>query len=304
MRDGETLFDPRLDAEPLDATYLHVRDSEDCDEDRAYLDAAWQVLRTHADSNFFDEFRRPGNFQARAWELRIAWTLRDIGLNFVGPKPGPDFAISLGDRTVYMEAIAPHATPSLLGNYEAARSFGTVVPDEEIILRYTGAIEEKMRKLTNYRRTGVVKDQDPFVVALSGANIPQSSIDGAPFPRILQPLFAIGSPYLSFPVGGKGESTTGISRVAERRTVNGGPVSCRIFLQDGHRELSAIVFSAFDIKNRPEVRKRPSGNDFLVIHNPHATNPLPMGVIQRGREWSVCDGRLTLVSDWRPPAPA
>jgi hypothetical protein len=300
MPASDSLFDPRLDSGVLDSTYIHVRDSEFCDDDRAYLDAAWQVFRAHADTNFATEFRRPGCFQSRAWELRFAWTLRDIGLPFTGPKPGPDFAIPFANHTVYVEAVAPHPTESLVANYEAARGFGTVVPDAEIILRYTGAIAEKVQKIRDYRRTGTVGRHDPYVIALSGANIPQSSIEEWPFPRILKPLFAIGEPYLSVPIDGCGETTQGIHRKEKRATAKGSPVSCRIFLEDGDRELSAVIFSAWDIKNRPETRERPPGNDFLVVHNPYAENPMQLGLIPRGREWAVKDGNLQLVTDWRP----
>jgi hypothetical protein len=294
-----SLFDPALDVGDLDTTFVHIRDSEFCDDVRAYLDAAWAIFRDHADSNFATELRRPGCFQSRAWELRLAWTLRDLNLPFRGPKPGPDFAIPLADRTVYVEAVAPHATDSLMANYEAAKRFGAAIPDAEIILRYTGAIVEKVRKFEEYRSTGIVGEKDPYVIALSGANIPQSSIEEWPFPRILKPLFAIGEAYLSVPVDGSGEVTQGIHRREIRQTSKGSPVSCRIFLQDGHRELSAVVFAPWDIKNSPESRERPPGNDFLVIHNPYAQNPLPAGFLPRGQEWAVRDGTVALVSDWR-----
>jgi hypothetical protein len=300
MTEVDSLFDPRLDSGTLDSTYVHVRDSEFCGEDRAYLDEAWRAFRVHADANFAKEFRRPGCFQSRAWELRLAWTFRDVGLPFTGPKPGPDFAIPLTGQTMYVEAIAPSSTDALVANYEAARGFGTVGPDAEIILRYTGAIAEKVQKLKGYRRNGTVGVHDPYVIALSGANIPQSSMEAWPFPRVLKPLFAIGEPYLSVPVDGSGETTDGVHRVEQRETAKGSPVSCRIFLEDGDREVSAIIFAAWDIKNRPETRQRPPGNDFLVVHNPYAENPLKLGTIPRGREWAVKDGNLQLVSDWRP----
>jgi hypothetical protein len=304
MREVESLFDRALDSEPLDQTYLHVRDSKYCAGHRAYLDAAWATFREHADPEFATEFRRPGQFQGRAWELRIAWTLRDIGLDFSGPKPGPDFAVSVKGRTVFLEAIAPQSTQELTANYEAATKFGAVVPDRQIILRYTSAIEEKMRKLFAYRSKGIVQPHEPYVIALSGANIRQSSIEEWPFPRILKPLFGIGEAYVSVPVGGHGESTTGIHRREQMTTANGGSVSCGLFLQNGHRDLSAVVFTPWDIKNRPESNGRPPGSDFVVVHNPHSANPIPEGMIPRGTEWNARDGNLELIADRRPTGPA
>ncbi len=200
---------------------------------------------------------------------------------------------------MYVEAIAPQATDDLLANYEASVKFGSSLPDEEIVLRYTGAIEEKMRKFASYLSKGIVRPQDAYVIAISGANIPQSSIEAWPFPRILKPLFAIGEPYLTIPIGGDGESTTGVHRREERRTANGGPVSCTIFSPNGHRNLSAVIFAPWDIKNRPESYGRPPGDDFLVIHNPNALNPMPEGTLPRGCEWSVRDGYLKLIVDRR-----
>lgn len=299
MKQPDSLFDRQLDSGTLDSTYIHVRDCESCEKDRAYLDAAWQVFRPHADVNFAKEFRRPKCFQSRAWELRLAWTLRDVGLSFSGPKPGPDFAIQARNHTIFIEAIAPDATESLIANYEAARGSAACISDDEIILRYTAAISEKLRKLREYRRSGAVGHQDPYVIAISGANIPQSSIEARPFPRVLMPLFAIGEAYFGVPVDGSGKTTHGIHRQGERTTLNGSAVSCHIFLADGDRELSAVIFAAWDIKNRPEMYERPPGNDFTVVHNPYAENPIETGMIPRGREWAVRDGNLQLLKDWR-----
>jgi hypothetical protein len=304
MRHFVSLFDLAIDdeiADPaqFDLAYIEIADSEDCRDDRAYLDRAWDVHRRHADSEFVDQFRRRRHFQARAWELRIAWTLHDIGHKFHGPKPGPDFAIPLGDAHVYIEAVAPHATEELLAIHDAARAFGAAVPHEQIILRYTSAIEAKRDQHAKHLAKGILRRDDPFVVALSGANIPQSSVGTGTFPRILHPLFGIGRPFLRFPVDGKGGERTGVSRLTERRTPAGGSVRSDMFIGTEYRDLSAVMFSSEHVLNRPESQGRPPGDDLIVVHNPNADAPLPRGMIPRGREWGVREGRLELLQDWR-----
>lgn len=300
MRNIASLFDRDLDVGDLDQVYKHIRDSTYCEEERTYLDKAWRACRENLDRHFVNEIRRPGNFHSRTWELRLAWTLLDVGLPFTMPKPGPDFAVQLEGRTAFIEAVAPKATAFLLDNYRQAQNGGAPLPDDAIILRFTSAIDEKLRKYAEYRQTGIIGADAPYVIALSGGNIPQSSIETEPFPRILCPLFAIGPMYFNVQLGGEAEVTTGLRRLADRRTVSGGSVHCGIFLEDGRRELSAVVFAAEHIKNRPESQGRPPGSDFLIIHNPHATNPLPEGVIPRGCEWGGRDGHLEMIADWRP----
>ena len=278
-----SLFDSSLDGEvkdgALDPVYLHVRDDEDCVDDRAYLDQIWNCFGIECrDRHFATEFRLLGKFQARAWELRLGWALRDLGFAFRWGGHGPDFSVS-AEKPFHIEAVAPAATEALTSNYEVARNWATTVPVNEIVLRYTGSIFSKLDTYSRYVARGMIRATDPYVIALSGANIPQASLSGSPFPWVLLPLFAIGQ--------------------KERRTSTGGRVSCDIFLESGQRQLSALIFAPHHIKNRPEHSGRPPGDDFLVVHNPHATNPLPRGTISRGREWAATETMPEMVADWR-----
>ncbi len=69
---------------------------------------------------------------------------------------------------------------------------------------------------------------------------------------------------------------------------SGSPVSTNIFLNSDYDVISAILFSNVDALNYPNY----PGNDFVLIHNPIAKNPLPRGFIKLGREYWVENSTL------------
>lgn len=303
MATPNSLFETTVPAEDLDPAYVHIRDHHACAEDRAYLDEAWHFFRAIADPHFHDQTQRKGSFQARMWELRLAWTLRNLGYDVFAKRPaGPDMSIYVGSTTVHIEAVAPQPSEALIVNAQQALVTCATVPEEAMILRATSVMSAKVESYRRYVETGIVAPDEPYVLAISGANIPQADMSDE-VPWILKPLYGIGEMYMAIDIVGDDEPEFGWQCIPIRKTQKGAPVNSGIFMDSGTSELSAILFSPNHIKNRPEYSSRPPGDDIILAHNPFARNPLPLGLIPRGVEYGPRDGMIRLLSDWRQLVP-
>jgi len=66
-------------------------------------------------------------------------------------------------------------------------------------------------------------------------------------------------------------------------TAKGSPVSTSIFENKEYSGISAVLYSAMNIINRPNI----IGVEIYVVHNPIAYNKLPLGIFPLGTEWWV-----------------
>jgi hypothetical protein len=299
----DSLFTTTLSESDLDPAYRRVRD-DPSPVDREYVDEAWRFFRPLADNHFADQFPRRGHFHARAWELRLAWTLHRQGQRLTTIRPaGPDLTL-LGNLRVHVEAVVPSVTEELLHNDRMARSGGAPVPEDAMILRVTGVIQEKRKQYSKFLEKGLVAGTEPFVIAVCGASMPHAVLTSR-VPWILKPLFALGREYVIVELESDDEpSRGGIHHVPVRETANGAPVDAALFMDRTCAEISAVLFTPHHLLNRPEYYGRPPGNDFVTILNPFARNPLPDGVVHTGRlygpsEPGASSGKIVIIKDFR-----
>lgn len=287
------LFIEGIQAE--DIVYNHIRDSDWPQKKAAkeFVENLWATYEPYADYNFPDQIQR--NFHARFWEMYLTCTLLDQGFKLNCPKPGPDILIS-GNRKIWIEAVAPTAgDPSKPDSVPEAKfeesaqfmsSRGQRVPDEQIILRYRSAIAEKFDHLyTEYVANGIDSNHDSYVVALNGQRVGFSQHDVYP-PRILRSLFPIGHEEVIAELDANETMKIVGNRFQFRpeiKKASGADVSTSIFLSPDYENLSAVLFSSVDVVNRPGRM----GQDFILVHNPLAKNPLPNGFFKLGKEYTI-----------------
>jgi hypothetical protein len=300
------LFIEGIEAE--DIVYNHIRDSDSPQKKAAkeFVENLWAIYQPYADNNFPDQIQR--SFHARFWEMYLTCTLLEQRFKLNCPKPGPDILIS-GDRKIWIEAIAPTAgdpskpdsvpevkfinlnfdSGSTTKNAELDQfmnSRGQRVPDEQIILRYRSAIAEKFdRRYAEYVAKGIVSNNDSYVVALNGQKVGFSQHDVDP-PRILRSLFPIGHEEVITELDANETMKIVGNRFQFRpeiKKASGKDVSTFIFLSRDYENLSAVLFSSVGVINRPERM----GQDFMLVHNPLAKNPLPSGFFKLGKEYTI-----------------
>jgi hypothetical protein len=195
-------------------------------------------------------------------------------------KPGPDILIEHKRRRVWIEAIvATDGDPARPDS--AVEDHSGKIPDEKIILRYANAINAKHAKYAAYRNSGIISKDDAYVVAING--YPLSYRWAEPeIPRVLKAVFPIGA-YEVLIDREKREivGTRHQFRPAVKKT-SGSEVPTQIFLDDHYCDISAVLYSCANGYSNP-----PMGADFIVVHNPLASQPLPLGMIPSDREYQA-----------------
>lgn len=273
-----TLF--KSEIEVRDPAYENIRDGDHPLEVRArdLCNALWVVFEPYSDSHFLDEIAK--SFDERFWEMDLSCALITAGYNVECPKPGPDICLRDNEKKIWIEAICP-------GNGAGKdrvpdRQTGAVqaIPDEQIILRLTSSIAEKHTKYLAYVRDGIVGPDEPYVIAVNACQITCARLDFEP-PRIVRTLFPIGAEYLTIDreTGELIKNEFVFKR--EIKKVNGTGIPIDIFLDPQLEGVSAVLFSVTDCCNRPNN----IGDDFVLVHNPLAKNPINEGFLKFGREF-------------------
>ena len=279
----EDLFKNGINAQ--DQAYNNLRDGKKdwMIEARTFCEQLWQKFCPYADKHFLIEIQR--DFHSRFWEMYLACSLMEMGAKIFCPKSGPDIKIDTNNSAIWIEAVAPDAgAPNSHDRVETHEDFEVhSVPEEQIILRYRNAIHEKYNtKYFEFRKKGIIKKDDPYVIAINGCKIPSPRTDFNP-PRIVRSIIPIGFPQVTFDK--KTNSITNQTYQYRDKVTkkSGSDVSTAIFFDDFYNNLSAILFSNVDPANRSKL----FGQDYILIHNHRANNPFPEDIIKRGVEYRV-----------------
>lgn len=278
-----TLFDQ--DGAGLHPVYQRLRDAVDGTdvEQRMYLDGLWRRAKGHLDSHFKSAFAH--QVHQRFWELRLAAALLDLGYSLEpGAEGTPDFATSLasGER-LWIEAIAPSlgsATnpdrpPDLIPN-----AGFRATPVEQILMRYTQALQEKCHRFHSYREAGVVSEGDRCVIAVNSGGL-WPYVESVGLPRILSAVFPIGEEQVTIDL-----ATASILNIehplrGEVIRANGAPISLTAFLNPSYAFVSGLIGDSARVTGW-----RQQGNArFVSAANPTATTPLPQACFRLGTEY-------------------
>ena len=257
-------------------------------ETRQRADAYWSTFEPFADRNFASEFRIHSH--ERYWEMYLTCLLLEQGRPIECPKPGPDILVDEPSGRIWIEAVAASRgaseSPDRVPDFDYGVAFE--YPEEQILLRYRTAIDQKHGKFDKYATDGIVASSETCVVAVHAGGTPLASSDDEEVPRIAQAVFPFGEIFVQL------EATTGtvIRSGREYRPAiaksSGSVVSTDLFLDPQYAAISAIFFSSAGISNPPIA----PGADIIVVHNPLATNPLERGWLGCGAEY-VLEARKT-----------
>lgn len=252
-------------------TYRNIRDADTpmmIGARQLCLDL-WEIFEPYADEHFTTEIQ--SDFNARFWEMDLTCILLELGKEISCPKPGPDIK---ADGEIWLEAVCP--TQGTESNPDRVPDIVTgialSIDSDPITLRYTSAIEEKYRKYLGYLENGIIKSNEPYIIALNSSRIPNAGLD-LPMPRIFSSVLSIGSQYVEFDrksgdiVGGGFHHKESVTKT------NGSAVPIDMFLNPNYSGISAVLYSNSDSCNRPDK----NGSGFILVQNPLATNPVPPG---------------------------
>ncbi|HEY4517475.1 MAG TPA: hypothetical protein VJI74_01130 [Candidatus Paceibacterota bacterium] len=242
-------------------------------ERRDHFDLLYSQYYSFADKNFLSDVKR--HFHQRTWEMYLSCVLLDNKIQISSEDRGPDILAKYEDRKVWIECVAcergdgKDQVPSIV--YGQAQN----VPTDNMLLRIASALKEKYEKYRIYLANGIIKETDPFIIAINGGAFGYP--DGY-FSSILRAVYAVGHPTISMPVSG-GPTTHGVSRVPFIEKKNGSKVPMTFFLEKEHEGISAVIYARNSVLNLPDV----SGKDLLIVYNGIAKNPLPSGIFSSFR---------------------
>lgn len=234
--------------------------------------------------------------ESRYWqqlsEVLLAHELLEVGVNLTPSHEGPDFLIEHGERQIWIEVICPRPEGIPAEWLGPPTGKAISMPHEAMLLRWTAAIKEKAEKLLGnvqlgikgYIEKAVVGANDAYVIAINARLLRGrgfASVTGiSQFPFAAEAVFAIG-PYavridrqtLEMVGGGHQHRST-------IKKPNGAQVPAYTFLDPAFRPISAIWATDID-----ETWVIGNAKALAVVHNPEATNPLPVGLLPAHDEY-------------------
>jgi hypothetical protein len=260
----------------------------------------WESYCANPD-HFLSEAAR--DFEARTWEMRVACAMMDAGHTLARPaQDAPDVLVTAPTR-VWVEATAAQEGS---GPDAARRVFSLrrktkhgeiglyTISHDNIVMRITGALATKAASHSEYVKRGHVKPGEPFVVAISGGMIHESSEELDGLPLAVRTVYGNGDFVMIVPIGeGKPYVEWRPKPTISKR--NGSPVSTRAFLDGVMPHVSAMLFTSMATPNAPLQAATHHGEhwrDLILIHNPTATAPIPRGWIPVGREYWIEGNRI------------
>ncbi|MBN8232483.1 hypothetical protein JYK02_33705 [Corallococcus macrosporus] len=286
---------------------------------RAHLEEMWSRFRPLASSHWQSEF--PRQTHRRFWEMYLCAALLDVGLQLEPLRDdAPDALVRLPDGSAaWFEAVAadagdqdnPNSVPPL-----PELAPGTVhvgyLPEEQMVLRITGVIASKIKQRAKRIGRGRIKAEDAYVIAVNAGAVPHAFAARSDYPLIVRAVFPIGHQYFtvntaSLEVENSGwTSRMGISKKRNPPANTQVPsselaalsiVPTTLFANDEHAGVSGILYSDATVSRHAAERGGNWGDDFVLIHNPFACNPLPKGIFPRGREFSAehSNGEMTIL---------
>jgi hypothetical protein len=162
------------------------------------------------------------------------------------------------------------------------------LPEERLLLRYTNAIRKKHEQYQRHLSNGVIKNNEPYVIAINGSNL-QKTLWPDEYPHIIKAVFGLG--HQQWQINFDTNETTFIgydSRPSISKAKN-SPVSTDTFITgEQYQNISGLIFSHKNIEKRPDL----SGKNFIFIHNPTARNRIERGWLRAGREFWVENNEL------------
>lgn len=226
-----------------------------------------------ADPNFYTDVLNgtDGQFKSRVWEMQLAAHLKSLGYEIESSAHGPDFKVTTGSQTYWVEAVCPE--PSGIPEEWLMRSLepGHVysVPSKEILLRWTSAIRDKSKRIREYIQNGLIHESDVVVLAINGSKLgsPPEFFGISQFPVALEAVLPVGPMQVAINSRSHEVEDSYYKWRPQIRNTRGSNIPTDIFLTSDHDHISAILGSCADLNTIFG-----HNSEIAVVHNPCSKN--------------------------------
>lgn len=260
-------------------------------EKKEWMEKLWEQYEQYADTHFLEDFKR--QFAQRSWELYLGTSLLNRGFKLGKHNPaGPDFDVQneKGERLTWIEAITTDKGKGSDKVPEMVHGAVMDVPEEEMLLRISNALDKKFKKYQVELTKEIIKNNEPYVIAVNRS--PLDHVDPG-LPLILKALFGIGHQALRIMAGGIRQEEpesfwTGRPKIGKQ---SGTDVPMLFFEDSTHSGISSVIYCTDNVLNSPHIPQE-MGENFVIIHNPLAKNALHDGFFPFGDEHKVERGSI------------
>lgn len=253
-------------------------------------------------------------YRQRLSEVLLFNLLSDHGHTPICNSDGPDFVIEKDGQRIWIEVITPEAKGLPEDWTSGAMGEAIETPNNEILLRWTHAIDEKMKKLNGridaktgeftpgYLQKNTVGPNDIYVIAINGIDLRWHwvfpNLEGiSQYPYAVEAVFGVGPIQIHIDrttlkaTGRDQKIRRSIPKEINKTVPVGMFINCDPSAQSQFKRVSAIW--ALDVDEMYAIgRERP----MAVVHNPLAEFPIDQGFlpameeyvcIDQGKEWQL-----------------
>jgi hypothetical protein len=268
--------------------YSRIRSEHALAHIRSRLEELYSRYSRYADTNFKRDARK--HLQQRYWEMLSCVTLLERGfpVEKLG-NHGMDFFSGKGSSSIWFEAVCATAgDPERPGHFPRLEAGECQTFDEELfILRITSTLRGKLKKI-NEKDAPQINESDAIVILLNSGSVfdgwlPMLS-DANGIPLFAKAILPIGPAAAPLDVS---TDTLGPTVNFPRSSLlkkNNEKVSTKffdIFDTPGADRISAVIHSKLRVQDDPY----PLGEDFVLVRNENARNPLPESCFQWCKEF-------------------
>ncbi|AVE05163.1 hypothetical protein CYL20_11630 [Pseudomonas palleroniana] len=230
-------------------------------------------------------------YAQRVGELLLADMLWRDGFSLESRNEGPDFLATKDGKSAWIELQTPEPA-GIPKDYLAKSCTGQVqsVPHAAINLRWTAAVAEKTKKLWGYLESGMVKADQPYIIAVNTRLLNPYAMTGlygvSGKPVAVEVLFSVG------PIQIQIDRSSGdiVDQFHQHRPVLDKPgtenkVPSDTFLNEQNACISAVL--GLDLLEQVTLGgQHPSA----IVYNPLAVNPITQRWIEAQEHWHCTIG--------------
>lgn len=262
-----------------------------------FLSSKYEKYKDFLDTSF-EKRLVGGEFNSRLTELYFIEALVESGLHIQHKGDcGPD--IWINDISGWGEFVAATELPErqLRGKPFEVRN----VDLDEPLVRISSVLSTKSKKLKMDITKGIVKADEPIVLFVSTRQLrdPYPMNPEGQLSSFARAVFPLNKPTLTFYPDSHSSSWSyefdpGLKKNETTKIEN------NYFISKDNSHISAVVFSyssIFDEYFSPNHNAK-SGDDFVVIHNPRASNPITSGLFNCSEEYECSyDGDVLSITN-------
>jgi len=280
-----------LAGDTTNLAYSNTRDHTRGKRHKRLVEDMWREFEPIADDNFQSDAM--SHFNERLWEMYLAVTLQRRGYEVknMGGR-GPDFHVSRDGVNSCIEATAPglgegdDAVPELVDRVVAE------VPEDQIILRLTGALDAKRKQYSKAVERNALDPDLPFIVAINGNRIRFQGVQ-CTLPTVVRAFYGFGPLWVEWGRECRKIEKAYFQRQESIQKASGIAIPTNGLLTKDYPMVSGVLFSWSGLTTYPEK----FGSEFIYVKNNHADNPLPEGFFPFGREYWV-KGDQIFTREW------